>query len=132
MSSQSSFLLIFRDTTPEKYEVLSAEERKQGLDRWNAWYDGIAAKGRMDHGHPLGPTGRVVTARRGEGVFDGPFSEAKEAIGGYFLVTVRDIDEATAIARECPNLEYGMEVEVRPVVTMCHLAKDLGMTSMRS
>jgi len=131
MSSQLSFLLLFRDTAPEKYERLSDEERRQSLERWNAWYDGIAARGQMDHGHPLGAARRLVTSGRVE-LFDGPFSEAKEAIGGYFLVTVRDIEEATEIARACPNLEYGMTVEVRPVVTMCHLAKDLGMTSMRS
>ena len=81
-----SFMLIFRDTTPEKYEALSPGERKQSLDRWNAWYDGIAANGQMDHGNPLRPTGRIVSSRRGEAVFDGPFSEAKEAIGGYFLI----------------------------------------------
>jgi hypothetical protein len=132
MQAQSSFMLIFRDTTPEKYEALSAEERKQSLDRWNAWYDGIAAAGQMEHGHPLHPAGRLVSSRRSEAVFDGPFSEAKEAIGGYFLITARDIDEATEIAGKCPNLEYGMTVEVRPVATMCHLAEGLGMTSMRA
>jgi hypothetical protein len=132
MQAQSSFMLIFRDTTPEKYDALSPEERKRSLDRWNAWYDGIAANGQMQHGHPLHPGGRLVTSRRGDAVFDGPFSEAKEAIGGYFLIRARDLDEATGIARKCPNLEYGMTVEVRPVATMCHLAEGLGMTSMRA
>ncbi len=132
MQAQTSFMLIFRDTTPEKYEVLSPDERKQSLDKWNGWYDGIAVAGQMQHGHPLRPTGRLVSARRGERVFDGPFSEAKEAIGGYFLITARDLDEATAIAERCPNLDYGMTVEVRPMAEMCHLAAELGMTSMRS
>ena len=131
MQAHSSFMLIFRDTTPEKYETLSPEERKRSLDRWNAWYDGIAATGQMDHGHPLKSGGRVVSSRRGETVFDGPFSEAKETIGGYFVITARDLDEATEIARKCPNLQYGMTVEVRPVATMCHLAEELGMSSMR-
>ena len=132
MTSQSSFMLIFRDTTPEKYDALSPDERKRSLGRWNAWYDGIAATGQMEHANPLRPTGRLVSARHSEAVFDGPFSEAKEAIGGYFLITAQDIDEATEIARKCPNLEYGMTVEVRPVASMCHLAEELGMTSMWS
>lgn len=132
MQAQTSFMLIFRDTTPEKYEVLSPDERKQSLDKWNGWYDGIAAAGQMQHGHPLQPAGRIVSARHGERVFDGPFSEAKEAIGGYFLITARDLDEATTIAERCPNLDYGMTIEVRPVAEMCHLAAELGMTSMRS
>ena len=132
MQSQSSFMLIFRDTTPEKYEALSAADRKASLDRWNAWYDDIAASGRMNHGHPLRPAGRLVSARTRDSVYDGPFSEAREALGGDFLITARDLDEATEIAERCPNLQYGMTVEVRPVATMCHLAEDLGMTSMRS
>ncbi|HVJ69628.1 MAG TPA: YciI family protein [Caulifigura sp.] len=132
MQAHSSFMLIFRDTTPEKYEALSPEERKRSLDKWNAWYDGIAAAGQMHHGHPLQSAGRVVSKRRGETVFDGPFSEAKETIGGYFLISARDIEEATEIAGRCPNLDFGMTVEVRPVATMCHLASELGMTSMRS
>jgi len=125
-------MLIFRDTTPEKYESLNPVERKQSLDRWNAWYDDIAANGQMSHGHPLHAEGRLVSSRTRDAVFDGPFSEAKEAIGGYFLITARDLDEAVEIAERCPNLDYGMTVEVRPVATMCHLAKDRGMTSMRS
>jgi hypothetical protein len=131
MQAHSSFMLIFRDTTPEKYEALSPEERKRSLDRWNSWYDGIAEAGQMSSANPLKPAGRVVSSRRGETVFDGPFSEAKETIGGYFLITARDIDEATEIAMKCPNLQFGMTVEIRPVATMCHLAEELGMTSMR-
>ncbi len=131
MQAGESFMLIFRDTTPGQYEALSPDERRQSLDQWNAWYDGIAAAGQMQHGHPLRPGGRLVSSRPGNDVFDGPFSEAKEAIGGYFLITARDLDEATGIARNCPNLQYGMTVEVRPVATMCHLAEGLGLTSMR-
>ena len=94
MQAHSSFMLIFRDTTPEKYEALSPEQRKRSLDNWNSWYDGIAAAGQMHHGHPLQSAGRVVSKRRGETVFDGPFSEAKETIGGYFLISARDLEEA--------------------------------------
>jgi hypothetical protein len=41
------------------------------------------------------------------------------------------MDEATAIARECPNLPHGMEVEVRPIAQACHLARSLGWETMR-
>jgi hypothetical protein len=45
-------------------------------------------------------------------VLDGPFAEAKEMVGGFFLVDVATMDEATAIARECPAAEWAT-VEVR-------------------
>ena len=50
---------------------------------------------------------------------DGPFTESKEAIGGYFLITVPNLEEAVAVARQCPGLEYGAVVEIRPVALEC-------------
>jgi hypothetical protein len=52
-------------------------------------------------------------------VADGPFVESKEAIGGYFYLQVADEAEAVAIAQQCPGLDYGAIVEVRPVADMC-------------
>jgi hypothetical protein len=48
-------------------------------------------------------------------VIDGPFTESKEAVAGYILLRVADLDEATEIAKACPGLEHGMSVEVRPI-----------------
>jgi hypothetical protein len=116
----SPYLLIFRDASADTYKAMSATQRQQLMQQWNEWYDGLAAQGKVQHGHPLEPQGRVVSGTRGDRVVDGPFAEATEAIGGYFLLTVADLDEATAIARRCPSLEYGMIVEVRPIADACH------------
>jgi hypothetical protein len=54
-----------------------------------------------------------VTVRGGKAhVVDGPFAEAKEMVGGFFLIDVATRDEALAIARECPATEWAT-VEVR-------------------
>jgi hypothetical protein len=130
-NKSAAYMLIFRDASPDTYKALSADQRRRLLDRWNAWYDDLASQGKVQHGHPLEPQGRVVSGARGERVVDGPFVEAKEAIGGYFFLTVADLEEATEIAQRCPNLEHGMEVEIRPVAGGCHLARSLGQNSMR-
>ena len=57
--------------------------------------------------------------KKGHTVVDGPFVESKEAIGGYFLLHVENEEEAIEIAKECPGLEHGVQVEVRPVVEFC-------------
>ena len=119
METKSPYLLIFRDVSPETYKTMSADQRQQLMLQWNAWYDGLAASGKVEHGHPLEPRGRVVSGSRGERVTDGPFAEATEGIGGYFLLTVSDLEEATLIAQRCPSLPYGMSVEVRPVADAC-------------
>ncbi|HEX7051220.1 MAG TPA: YciI family protein [Longimicrobiales bacterium] len=130
-TTPSAYLLIFRETTPERYEAMSPEELRAALDRWNAWCDGLASQGKLQAGNTLAPEGRVIRGAGGKGVVDGPFAETKELIGGYILLEAASLDEALALARQCPNLEYGMTVEVRPVAQACHLARALGWETMR-
>ena len=48
-------------------------------------------------------------------------------IGGYFLLQVSGLDEAVEIARQCPALEHGLTVEVRPVAEQCSIMQRMGM-----
>lgn len=118
-TSSTSYLLFFRDVPATVYQALTQDQRDHLMSQWNDWYDGLAAQGKVQHGHPLHPIGRLVSGPRGERVVDGPFAEAKETIGGYFLLTVDSIDEATEIAQRCPSLSLGMTVEVRPIADAC-------------
>lgn len=114
-NSTRPFMLLFRNAGPETHGHLTPEQREQLTQQWNNWYDGLAARGKAVQGQPLEMQCRVVSGARGETVIDGPFAEAKEVVGGYFLLRVADIEEATAIARECPSLPLGVRVEIRPV-----------------
>jgi len=58
----------------------------------------------------------TVRVQDGETVTtDGPFAETKEALGGFYLVEAKDLDEALELAATCPGARYG-SIEVRPVV----------------
>jgi len=129
MATAESYLFLIRETSPESYAAMSSDERRRCLDRWNDWVDGMVARGQVQHGQPLEDGGRMVG--RGGRALDGPFAEAKELVGGYFLVTAASLDQATAIAQTCPSLEYGMTIEVRPIADACHLARSLGWETMR-
>ena len=63
--------------------------------------------------------GKIISGAGGRFVTDGPFTESKEAIGGYFLICVDNLAEAIEIARQCPGLEHGAVVEIRPVAQEC-------------
>ena len=115
-SPPASFLLLFRNAGPDTHAHLSPAEQEQLTKAWNDWYAGLAAQGKVQHARPLGLEGRVVSGTRGQWVTDGPFAETKEVVGGYFFLTVADLDEATEIAKMCPGLPLGLTVEVRPVV----------------
>lgn len=115
------YLLLFRNTGPENYQHLSADQRQQLMGKWNAWYEDLLARGKANEGQPLEMDTRVVSGPGGSRITDGPFPEAKEAIGGYVKISAADLDEATAIARKHPALEYGMAIEVRQLTDDCHL-----------
>ena len=115
-STAAPFLLLFRNAGSDTHEPLSSGERAELTKAWNDWYEDLALKGKVQHGRPLGLQGRVVSGTRGQLVTDGPYAETKEVVGGYFFLSVADIDEATEIAKKCPGLPLGLTVEVRPVV----------------
>jgi hypothetical protein len=48
-------------------------------------------------------------------VTDGPYTESKEIVGGFFTVVAADYDEACTIAADCPHLKYGGRIEVRMI-----------------
>jgi len=112
-------MLLFRGTDLRK--GLSPEELQKVSEKWMTWFRRLTEQGKAVAGQPLERDGKIVSGKD-RVVSDGPFAESKEAIGGYFLLDVATMDEAVAIARECPGLAYGIRVEVRPVAGECPIA----------
>ena len=126
MSTQPSpapaaYMLLFRNTGPELYGHLSPAERQEVIARWNQWFETLLGQGKAVEGQPLETSTRVVAGPGGSRIVDGPFPEAKEAIGGYVKLLVSGLEEATAIAQRHPALAYGMQIEVRELTPDCHL-----------
>lgn len=125
-SKRVPFLLLFRNSGPENYQHLSPAERQQIIAKWNSWYDDLAARGAAIEGQPLELETRLVSGPGGSRVVDGPFAEAKEAIGGYVKLLVGSREEATEIARRHPGLAFGLEIEIRELAGNCHLGITAG------
>ena len=78
--------------------------------------NGLRKSGNWIEAEALEPAGTAacVRVRKGEvSVTDGPFAEAKEHIGGFYLIEAPDLTEATRIASKIPSAALGT-VEVRP------------------
>lgn len=116
-TTQSDYMLLFRGTDWAKH--LSPEQLEKVVSDWAGWFERLMQEGRCTGGHPLHGEGKLVSGKNGHVVTDGPFAESKEAIGGYFYLRVADMDEAVEIAKQCPGLEHGCVVEVRPVAERC-------------
>ncbi len=121
--AQKGYLLLFRGT--DWFRGLSPEQMQQVADQWMAWFNRLKDQQKALSGNPLEQEGKVVSEKGGRVISDGPFAESKETIGGYFLLNVASMEEAVAIAQQCPGLDYGIRVEVRPVAAECPMAEEL-------
>src|SRR5579862_1532135 len=119
----NQYMFLFRGNDWQK--GLSPEEMQRIAGQWMAWFERLTAQGKVVAGSPLEMEGKVVSGKNGRSISDGPFAESKEAVGGYFLLNVSTFEEALAIAQQCPGLDYGAKVEVRPVAEICPLLKDM-------
>jgi hypothetical protein len=120
---KNEYMLFFRGT--EWTKGLSPEQIQNVLSQWKNWFEGLKEAGKLRGGHPLENTGKVVSGKKGRVVADGPYAESKEIVGGYFFLEVASLEEAVAIAKQCPGLDYGAIVEVRPVAAECPAAAEL-------
>jgi hypothetical protein len=99
-------------------ETASEEDRKAMTQAYWALTEEMQEKGVLVAGEGLypTPTATTVRVRDGEkGVTDGPFAETKEQLAGFYVLDVKDLDEAIEWAAKIPGSQLGA-VEIRPVM----------------
>jgi len=102
-------LLLYDD--PTGWAKLSPEEMQQAIGKYFAWAQKPFYK---DSKRLAEDAGRVIRSEGGKPrATDGPYSETKEILGGFYLIEAADYDEAVARSLDHPHLEYGGTVEVR-------------------
>lgn len=96
----------------------SPQEMQAEMPRWNEYTQALRDAGALVAGDALQPIDTATTVRVRDGetlITDGPFADTKEALGGYYIVDVADLDAALEWAARIPNVTRG-SVEVRPVM----------------
>lgn len=110
------FLLIFR-IDPAIAPRGTAEEMQAMMKRWMDWLGSIAAQNKLkDKGNRLKSSGKVVKSN--SAITNGPYTEIKETIGGYSIVKADSYEEAVELAKACPILTVGGNVEVREIAAV--------------
>jgi hypothetical protein len=108
------FMIIVKATKDSEAGVMPTPEMFEGMGRFN---DALIDAGVLLAGDGLHPSSEGVRVRYQGGkhlVTDGPFTEAKELIAGYWIIQVKDKAEALEWAKRIP-FEDGEEIEVRRV-----------------
>lgn len=107
--------------TPTEFEARTDAARKDAYwGAYRAYTQALREAGVMVGGAALHPAGSATTVRQHDGnrkVQDGPYAEAKEQLGGYYILEVPDLDSALEWAGRCPASATGA-VEVRPNLNM--------------
>ena len=119
-------LVIYND--PKLYDALPQTETDGMMRDCFAHADELHQDGRLIESQMLEGAERAKSVRIRNGrtkVTDGPFSEAKEVLGGFNLIEAKDIDEAVQIAAAFPWARTGC-VEVRPVRDIAEVRRRVG------
>jgi hypothetical protein len=107
--AQKLYLILSRgqwDADKSKAEIQAA------IDAFYLWHEAMVIAGRFGSGHRLAIEAKLVSSL---GIMDGPFTESKEVIGGYWLAMADTLEEAAALAAQNPCIACGLAFEIRPV-----------------
>jgi hypothetical protein len=92
----------------------------QVMGDYNAYSQMLRDRGAYVAGEALQPVTTATTVRIRDGqtmTTDGPFAETKEALGGFYMIEAKDLDEALELGAACPGARFG-SVEVRPIIEL--------------
>jgi hypothetical protein len=111
----NEFLIVIHRDIKSKGASPSPEQMQQAIKPFQDWIGGIAAQNKL-----IVPPrrwdldGRVV--KQNDHIINGPYAEVKESVGGAFIIKAENYDEAVAIAKGCPIIQWGASVEVRMAI----------------
>jgi hypothetical protein len=104
------FMLLLYEN-PAGWAALSPEEMQKAVEKYIAW----SKKPFMVDSKRLDPSGVRTVRPQADGparVTDGPFSESKEVVGGYYTIEAADYDQAVERVQDHPHLAFGGTVEI--------------------
>lgn len=109
--------MLLLHSEPVDFSKLSAEGIQAMISEYKEWRNKIQSEGKYVGSDKLRDDGgKSLTGQNGTfRVTDGPYTEAKELVGGYFAVSAANYDEAIELSKDCPHLKYGGRIEVREI-----------------
>jgi hypothetical protein len=111
--------LLLLHATPDRsdFASMSPEQIQAVIGEYMAWRKKIQDDGVYVASNKLRDEGgKSLSGANGDfRVTDGPFTEAKEVVGGFFIISAANYDEAAKVSQGCPHLKYGGRIELREV-----------------
>ena len=109
------FILLLHDSGAEGTPA-AADDYAAMIQEYMAWTDKIRNSGHHKQGEKLtDDAGKVLRGAGPVTVTDGPFAESKEIVGGFYIISAKDYDEACKVAQGSPHLKFSGSIEVRQI-----------------
>ena len=110
----SQYALFLYDD-PTTWEKLNPQQLQEAFGKYMAWGANASEAGHLVAGQKLTINpGKVIRGAK-QVVTDGPYSETKEVLGGYYIIQAKDFDEALQRTLNHPHLSYGGTIELREI-----------------
>lgn len=110
----AQFLLLLH-SDPAPFAKMSPEERQKWFMKYMAWGQKARDGGYLVGSNKLVDDGGKVMRGPKAATTDGPYSETKEVLGGYYMIEAANYDEAVKRTLDHPHLEHGGTIEVRQI-----------------
>jgi hypothetical protein len=110
------YLLLLHES-PADHEGVTPAQMLEIIERYSAWAQDLAQRGLMVAGHKLTDDGgrHLRLAVQAPLAVDGPYAEAKDVVGGLFIVNAENDEAAERLAATCPHLRGRNWIEVRKI-----------------
>jgi hypothetical protein len=118
-------MVLVKATEDSEKGFTPTPETREAMEKMDRFNDELRAAGVLLAADGLKPSSqgkRVAFDGSGRTILDGPFAETRELVAGFWLWEVKDMDEAVAWVKRCPNPMPGpSEIEIRPLYEMADL-----------
>jgi hypothetical protein len=110
----SKFVMVLHDSGTFPPDM-SPEQIQAVIQRYVAWKTRLAASHKLEGYKLTEGQGRLMRGAIGSPkVTDGPYAEAREVVGGLFILEAANYEEVVELSKDCPHLEFGT-IEIREV-----------------
>jgi hypothetical protein len=107
------YMLLLRRDERDLFGKLGPEEMQKAVERYFAWRNKAFV---VDGAGLMDKTGRVIQKKNGSvSVTEGPFSESREVMGGYYTIEAASFEEAVKLSADNPHVDFGT-IEIREVI----------------
>jgi hypothetical protein len=111
----AQYLCILRGGD-DKIASMTQAGRDSHMQDWFTWVTKLVEQGAYKDGNPLDANHKMMKKKGSEIIFDGPYTESKEIVGGFMIIEAENLEEACELSKGCPIFDVDGTLEIAQVI----------------